>query len=701
MALQGISTNIMLSFLEGGHQSSGALLDFTEETGTNADHFQNGIGNDDAIYHSSTISDISGSAAANARDDINNYALDKNRFSIPISSANSSGDDQFMKFINDHVRSIGGVDFSGADKDLNYYHSNASNNTLYVGVKSGEPADLAAKKAVISEGLKKRRTVLIIPSDNLDDNDISGSNVTLLTVYQELKKKFLDSGDAGLTSFDYESEKKIRNLVAGKFFENASIRTLGNKNGLASLTDESKVKDDLADKNKELSLAIFNCLVDDYFRKAYNDLREFKTQADIATPSTIAVPNVHTNFDDNGANDAYIHTDYWVSDMGKYRIKDHDNADDANDKYRSLRPGDRNYIERFLKMVYSANGEMSANAASDQADLYKNDNSAMDDTYESVVRGYFADNADTLVLKYLNPSFDMSDGTGLDIKFRSMVREDRQTYQSESYSNDQGGSNASVNNDLIVDSSAGAYDDTPTDPPNKKYMLASSYSRIGCLENMFCRLDNFNRGDDNGNLHNKYVLADAAGVFSGTLDISGSTGTPEDNLIMVTGGDKGNGLLHLVGFGYYGLLSGSTSDGVNLVNNNKIDANSGITIDDEINDNITFFIRTNMGLNLTSENNLCESLFNNTASKVIDISAAFVNQDGTIYTAESGGAPGSVNAAPYLANFNDGGDYASSNTNHHFSVPRGDHFEQVNTNTLLFRQNMMLSVTFNSKPNLP
>ena len=148
-----------------------------------------------------------------------------------------------------------------------------------------------------------------------------------------------------------------------------------------------------------------------------------------------------------------------------------------------------------------------------------------------------------------------------------------------------------------------------------------------------------------------------------------------------------------LGFGYFGY--GGNQQG---------------TVAADINDKMSFYIRSNIILNLkatgSDQTTILDNMFSTFATKVAHQEVNIENSAGLVYQATSGTVSGTTNAAPFSDVYNKSGSgssahYASDKINQYFSVPRGDSFKKITesdeTKSIEFRQNWMLVVTLNSK----
>lgn len=693
----GLTTNILLSFANKGSQAT--VLDFAAgEEAPGLAHFQ--LFDTKNVYHTNQVNSSGPTLSDDAEtyDNITHYDDAGLKKDIALNSVNDEGNDHYLKFVNDHFRFINGVDISG-NHSLQYDIGGA-----YAGT-DGQPADSSKVDKgtagtatdvsnVMLDGLKSNRVVLLVDGDSLDDDAAEASSLTLKDLYLNLKAKFMEtsSGSAAAKDDIQKDENaniqlEIKEKVAPGFIANASIRLFADENALGVMSNEETIKNDIAEATSDLQTSIFNALVEDYFRKAYNDLVAFKSGNANAAVKDIIIPSANTG---RGGDTNIVHeTDYWLLDISKCKVFEDVSGNDGDEgDTRGMRLGDRDYIGRFLTYLYSdqqAANRTTAGFADVDGDFHG--------------KGLKDDN--TIVLKYLNPNLDMSDDSHADIKFRSMIRKDRFDINHADY--------AQKDSDepfAMLDSAGAAATDN-----NDNYITSVTLGRVGCNEDMFSRLniDKQNHAD-----YTNYILEDKLGAFNSKFEIELVDNVPRKDandhalLLKVSGGIRKNGLAHMVGFGYYGYDEPTDK---------KINDNDAL-ISDTINDRMSFFIRSNIILNLNAITETSEGTDNNSTllntlyaaneGKIKDETKVVSNGTNNYYTAKSGGTA-NANSGLYSTTYNKNGngvvnesDYASGNKNKHFSVPRGDSIvknvdSNNTTSSLEFRQNWMLVVTLNSK----
>jgi len=650
----GFNTGILISHRDQGLSQN--LFNFVQVDASGLEHFAP-LDPDtlNKLYHSLSVSKVINNNPSDY-DRIENYGPLNGTYSlrqsIYLNDTNKNENDRLLRFVDKHFRKIKGYDFNDAsnnETNTNWQNMDQTERSLYV------------------ENMKKDRMVLVLDASytNLDNSLI---NLTMLDIYRDLKADFISNTGDGVEVINNANtnayiNSEIQDFVAPEYLNNASIRMFENTGGIPIIGDETAMKNEIAQKQESITTTIFNTFVEDYFRKMYNDVVEFvkyKHDLDVSSNVIVAAAN---DTGDSPLTKGKHQKDYWHEDISKCFVTD------VSGESRSLQIGDENYIERFLDFLH--NGPNSTNNI---------------DSSGSVLEGFALINdgdSDNWISKYIDPRYQMgtdisggNNSTSDDVKFRSMISLDCIRFDRKTLGQATGHS-------------------------------VEFYGRIGCIDDIFSRLDQRNFLTDTANYLN-YKDADASGAFSAGI----ATGISGENIakyqdsvhLDISGGLNGDGFMSLPGFGYYCFHPNNVKPGATTSD-----------ISSNMNDQMTFFVRSRITTNFKSNSGyLLVNLFNLSNTKVKDISNVIMidNEGNQVFIAESGGTASS-NTGKYASTYNHSvvdtttaEEYGESAKNRHFSVRRGDRYRKIkhiwpyDEARIEFSQNWMLEVKLNSKVTL-
>lgn len=616
---------------------SSNLVQFLQVDASGLEHFSPDIdGVEDEIYHSLTVSKVDDNDPTNY-DNIRNYGNADEYISLARSI--------YLSDINENQQDqflyFVNKHFRQISKyNFNDISNNETGNTIYNNMTSEE-------KETYIHNMNYERVALVLDNSGGDTRGIE----KMLKLYRDLRDDFYKIAPAtdiskqvmDISNVKSEINQQVRDKVVstnpnGRYINNASTRIFGDYDGIRIIGDADKLEDEISKKQESVVASIFNTFVEDYFRKMYNDCVECKKNGD----TNILV--VEAN-DTSGADYRVQHSkDYWIEDIMSCKVTD------ASSVQREFHVGDENYIERFLHFLINGPGE---------TDGFNNNI----DSSGSILDGFeLVDDNENFISKYIDPSKKLG-GTNKDVKFRSMI----------------------LRNVSNIDT-------------------VEKYSRIGCTEDLFWRIDHRNIRKNTFN-YLKYKNTDENSAFISQInekydgdDIEKGDGNSVS--LDISGGIEDNGLMHLVGYGYYA-FDGSNND------------LSGSELSTDINDSVTFYIRSRINSIFKSDNaDGIQSLFGMTKDKIVNfVKRLKDNEDNEIIVSESGGtrALGDGNTGKYKDDFSlsvdgisDASDYASGPKNRFFSVARGDNCKLLvmdggNRKVIEFSQNWLLLVRLNSK----